>query len=255
MEKVAQASGEIEKLTTTKEPGEPQEVVVKRSALAEAFVTQSPEFVGQRDGHVDPALFSSGLRRGLSRQNRRRSIPGLADKKRAVSMVREIEVADLALPPHHHADQHRARHRGRDDGAFPGPAQPDHVGRMVAMLNFHSVPGALTGIICMTLGAVLSFDSLGYAMVFPASYLLIAILEGNFITPLVLGRSLTLNPGGHPDRAGVLGLDVGNFRDDPRRANPGDVQDILRSHRADVADWRVHELMKRSQRLYLSLTQ
>ena len=51
-----------------------------------------------------------------------------------------------------------------------------------------------TGIICMTLGAVLSFDSLGYAMVFPASYLILATLEGNFITPLVLGRSLTLNP-------------------------------------------------------------
>jgi len=54
--------------------------------------------------------------------------------------------------------------------------------------------GALTGIGCMTLGAVLSFDSLGYSLVFPASYLLLATLEGNFITPLVLGRSLTLNP-------------------------------------------------------------
>ena len=46
----------------------------------------------------------------------------------------------------------------------------------------------------MTLGAVLSFDSLGYALIIPASYLVIATLEGNFITPLVLGRSLTLNP-------------------------------------------------------------
>jgi predicted PurR-regulated permease PerM len=31
-------------------------------------------------------------------------------------------------------------------------------------------------------------------MVFAGSYLLLATLEGNFITPLVLGRSLTLNP-------------------------------------------------------------
>jgi predicted PurR-regulated permease PerM len=31
-------------------------------------------------------------------------------------------------------------------------------------------------------------------MVFPASYLVLAALEGNFITPMVLGRSLTLNP-------------------------------------------------------------
>ena len=48
--------------------------------------------------------------------------------------------------------------------------------------------------IAMTLGAVLSFDSLGYALIFPAAYLSIAILEGNFVTPMVLGRSLTLNP-------------------------------------------------------------
>jgi predicted PurR-regulated permease PerM len=67
-------------------------------------------------------------------------------------------------------------------------------GVLVATLNFIPYLGALTGIICMTLGAVLSFDSLGYAMIFPASYLIIATLEGNFITPLVLGRSLTLNP-------------------------------------------------------------
>jgi predicted PurR-regulated permease PerM len=67
-------------------------------------------------------------------------------------------------------------------------------GALVAVLNFIPFFGAFTGIICMTLGAVLSFDSLGYALLFPAAYLLIAALEGNFITPWVMGRSLTLNP-------------------------------------------------------------
>jgi len=46
----------------------------------------------------------------------------------------------------------------------------------------------------MTIGAVLSFDSLGYALIFPAVYLGFGTLEGNFITPWVMGRSLTLNP-------------------------------------------------------------
>ena len=67
-------------------------------------------------------------------------------------------------------------------------------GAMVAVLNFIPYLGALTGIICMTLGAVLSFDSMGYALLFPLSYLVLAALEGNFITPMVMGRSLTLNP-------------------------------------------------------------
>ena len=46
----------------------------------------------------------------------------------------------------------------------------------------------------MTIGAVLSFDSFGYALIFPAVYLFYGTLEGNFITPWVMGRSLTLNP-------------------------------------------------------------
>ena len=67
-------------------------------------------------------------------------------------------------------------------------------GVMVAVLNFIPYLGALTGIICMTLGAVLSFDSFSYALIFPAAYLILASLEGNFITPMVMGKSLTLNP-------------------------------------------------------------
>jgi predicted PurR-regulated permease PerM len=77
---------------------------------------------------------------------------------------------------------------------FLGLRNPVMWGVMVALLNYVPYLGALTGIVCMTLGAVLSFDSLSYAMLFPASYLALAVLEGNFITPFVLGRSLTLNP-------------------------------------------------------------
>src|SRR5439155_8095483 len=65
---------------------------------------------------------------------------------------------------------------------------------LVALLNFVPYVGAFTGICCMLLGALLSFDSLGFALIFPAVYLVLAMLEGNFITPLVMGRSLTLNP-------------------------------------------------------------
>src|SRR5437763_521548 len=75
-----------------------------------------------------------------------------------------------------------------------GLRNPVMWGVMVALLNFVPYLGALTGIICMTIGATLSFDSLGYALIFPAVYLAFGILEGSFITPWVMGRSLTLNP-------------------------------------------------------------
>jgi len=67
-------------------------------------------------------------------------------------------------------------------------------GVVVAVLNFVPYLGPLTGILCMTIGAGLSFDSLGYALIFPAVYLLFGAVEGSLVTPWVMGRSLTLNP-------------------------------------------------------------
>ena len=192
MEKVAQASGEIDKLTSTEEP-QAQTVVVKRDAFAESFLTQTPEFIAS--GVVMLILLYFLLAYdGVFLTKIVKAIPRLADKKRAVSMVREIEMQisrylltitliNIGLGIAVGAAVH-----------LLGLRNPIMWGVLVAVLNFIPYLGALAGIICMTLGAVLSFDSLGYAMVFPASYLIIATLEGNFVTPLVLGRSLTLNP-------------------------------------------------------------
>jgi len=192
MEKVAQASGEIEKLTTTTEP-KAQEVVVKRDALAESFLTQTPEFIASAVVMLILLYFLLAYD-GVFLTKIVKAIPRLADKKRAVSMVREIEMQisrylltitliNIGLGISVGITVH-----------FLGLRNPLMWGVLVALLNFIPYLGALAGIIFMTLGAVLSFDSLGYAMIFPASYLIIATLEGNFITPMVLGRSLTLNP-------------------------------------------------------------
>ena len=194
MEKVAEASGEIDKLTSPEQPLEKtQTVVVKRSAFAEAFVTQGPEFIASTTV-MFILLYFLLASDGVFLTKIIRITPRLGDKKRGVSIMREIEsqisrylltitLINIGLGIAVGTTVH-----------FLGLQNPIMWGVMVAVLNFIPYLGALTGIICMTLGAVLSFDSLGYAMIFPASYLIIAILEGNFITPWVLGRSLTLNP-------------------------------------------------------------
>jgi predicted PurR-regulated permease PerM len=121
-------------------------------------------------------------------------MPTLSDKKRAVAIAHEIEaqisrylftvtLINLCL----------GTAVGTAVGVL-GLPNPMMWGAMVAALNFIPYLGALTGIILMTLGAVLSFNSLGYALIFPAVYFVLATLEGNFITPFVVGRSLTLNP-------------------------------------------------------------
>jgi predicted PurR-regulated permease PerM len=194
IDKVAQATGEIDKLTTPEEPqAQPQAVVVKRSGFADMFFTQGPEFVASTVVMFILLYFLLAYD-GVFLNKIIRVTPRLGDKKRAVSIMREIEnqisrylltitLINIGLGISVGTTVH-----------FLGLQNPVMWGTMVAVLNFIPYLGALTGIICMTLGAVLSYDSLGYAMVFPASYLIIAILEGNFITPWVLGRSLTLNP-------------------------------------------------------------
>lgn len=194
IEQVAQATGELDKLTAPEASQEkPQTVVVKRSAFAEKFFTQGPEFIASTVVMFILLYFLLAYD-GVFLDKIIRVTPKLGDKKRAVSIMREIEsqisrylltitLINIGL--------------GISVGLtvyFLGLRNPIMWGAMVAVLNFIPYLGALTGIICMTLGAVLSYDSLGYAMIFPASYLLIAIIEGNFITPWVLGRSLTLNP-------------------------------------------------------------
>ncbi len=196
IDKVAQATGEIDKLTTPEEPvspTQPQTVVVKRSALAEVFFTQGPEFVASAVLMFILLYFLLAYD-GVFLAKIIRVMPRLGDKKKAVAMMRDVEA---------HISRYLLTITAINIGLgvavgatvhFLGLRNPIMWGVMVALFNYVPYLGALTGIICMTLGAVLSFDSLGYAMLFPASYLVIAILEGNFVTPFILGRSLTLNP-------------------------------------------------------------
>jgi predicted PurR-regulated permease PerM len=41
---------------------------------------------------------------------------------------------------------------------------------------------------------LVSFPSLGYALLPPVAFVALATLEGQFVTPTILGRRLTLNP-------------------------------------------------------------
>jgi predicted PurR-regulated permease PerM len=62
-----------------------------------------------------------------------------------------------------------------------------------ALLNFIPYIGAFAGIVMVALVSLISFDSLGYAVIPPLIYIAAAVIEGQFITPLLLGRRLELN--------------------------------------------------------------
>lgn len=67
-------------------------------------------------------------------------------------------------------------------------------GVMAALLNFIPYAGSFVTAAILTIVAFLTFDSLVAVLVVPTVFLLFTTIEGNFVTPMVLGRTLTLDP-------------------------------------------------------------
>lgn len=194
IEKVARASGAIENLATTKDAqAKTQTVEVKEHSLADKLVVQTPELAISALTMLILLYFLLAYD-GVFLAKLIKLMPTLSDKKRAVSIAHEIEgqvsryLFTITL-----INCCLGVAVGTAVG-FLGMPNPFMWGVMVAILNFIPYLGALTGIVLMTLAAMLSFPSASYALLFPAAYFILASLEGNFITPMVMGRSLTLNP-------------------------------------------------------------
>lgn len=66
-------------------------------------------------------------------------------------------------------------------------------GVAAAILNFLPYVGALISIVLVGIISLVSFDNLIYSLVAPAFILFVHIMEGQFLTPLLLGKRLELN--------------------------------------------------------------
>lgn len=66
-------------------------------------------------------------------------------------------------------------------------------GVAAALLNFLPYVGALCTILLVAAISIITFDSLSFALVAPAFVLLCNIIEGQFVTPLIVGRRLEIN--------------------------------------------------------------
>lgn len=75
-----------------------------------------------------------------------------------------------------------------------GMPNPVLWGVMAGVFNFVPYLGAIVGVGVVTLVALITFDTLSPVLVASGAYLLLTVIEGNIVTPLVLGRRLTLNP-------------------------------------------------------------
>jgi predicted PurR-regulated permease PerM len=67
-------------------------------------------------------------------------------------------------------------------------------GTLTALLNFAPYVGPITGILCMALVGVVAFDAPSKMLLPPAIFLTLHVLESQFVTPIILGKRLSISP-------------------------------------------------------------
>jgi predicted PurR-regulated permease PerM len=121
-------------------------------------------------------------------------LPRFDDKRRAVSMVTEIEdsISQYLLT----ITMMNAL-VGLLNGAavwLLGMPDPLLFGTLAFLLNYVPILGPITGVVIFFFVGVFSFPSIWQAFIPAAIYLGIHILEGETITPMLLARRFTLSP-------------------------------------------------------------
>ncbi|HEV2734218.1 MAG TPA: AI-2E family transporter, partial [Longimicrobiaceae bacterium] len=75
-----------------------------------------------------------------------------------------------------------------------GMPSPALWGALVALLELIPYLGALAMTVILFVAAITTFDSVGHALLPPAVFLLINVIQANFVSPVLFGHRLALNP-------------------------------------------------------------
>ena len=189
-----QATEMIEKVTAL-ETGAPKRrlVELKGPSLGGTLIGITTEFLGSFIATIILLYFllASG---DLFLEKLVKVLPTFSDKKRAVQIVRDIE---KSISTHLVTVTCINACLGTAIGFsmyFLGMPNPILWGVMGGILNFIPYAGSIVGIVIFTLAAALTFVQLGWIFLVGATYGILSALEGTLLTPMILGKRLTLNP-------------------------------------------------------------
>jgi len=192
VEQVTRTAEQVEAATEVAKEG-PQEVVVRGPRLSERlFGTTQSLLTGAMEMII--LLYFLLAAGDLFLQKLIKVLPLLKDKKKAVAIARETEasistylftlaVVNLCL------------------GMVVALVMllikmPNALlwGALAALAEFIPYLGATAMLATLTMAGLITFPDLSHALLVPAAYLAVNLIQANFVTPAVLGRRLTLNP-------------------------------------------------------------
>ena len=191
-EKIMQISHQLEGLTETSQEPDVQKVVLAQSGiLSSAAGNVLSAGTGITIVFVlSLFLLASGT---MFYEKIIQSFTSLSEKKRALRVVYDVEreishyLLTVAVI---NAGLGTVIGLGLWGLGMPNPLV---WGAAAALLNFLPYVGALMTILLVTVIALISFDSISFALLAPAFVLLCDIVEGQFVTPMVVGRRLEIN--------------------------------------------------------------
>jgi predicted PurR-regulated permease PerM len=193
VEQVQQAGEALSKLTEPESGTTPVARVIEGSPLGSLIFSQTTEFL--IEGGATLVLLYFLLASGdLFLRKLVIVLPRFHDKKRAVEIARQIQ-SDMSHFVFTVATINLVFGILVGIGLhFLGMPNPALWGVMVSVLNFIPFLGHAVSFAVIALVALLTHDSFGAAILPPLLFLVLAVLEGNVITPAILARRLTLNP-------------------------------------------------------------
>lgn len=189
---VSEASEQIDRMTGSEKNGGVV-VTIKEDSLTEIVFSQTPIFIGGVVSTILLMFFLLAFGDAMLRATVE-AAPRLDEKRRFVEIARTLEssvsryiitvtVINVCL--------------GIAVGGLLfmlGFENPILWGVIATGLNYVPYLGALVGVALLTLASIGSAASMPDALIYPAVYLACTVTEGNFITPIVLGRSFSVNP-------------------------------------------------------------
>ena len=192
IEVVRDASKEVEDITSDDGGSRAQEVIIKQPSLLDNAVSTATSLAGTIA--VALVLASFLLASGdLFYIKLVQSFKSMTGKKRALAAVYDIErkvsryLFTIAL-----INAGLGTLIGVAVGAL-GLDYPYIWGVAAFLLNFVPYLGGFVGTLLIGAYSIVFFDSLSYALLVPAAYQILTSVEGQFVTPMLVGRRLEMN--------------------------------------------------------------
>ena len=190
LQPVIQASEQIDGMAKNANPS--SEVVLKEGGILSAVAETTPRIIGQIGFTLALMMFliSSG---DLFYEKLVRIMPTIKDKRRAITLAKSIEES---VSVYFITITLINAGLGISIGlALWALGMPDPIlfGIAAFLLNYIPFVGAIIGVSIAFLIGVLTFDTLPMALLPTFAYFGLTAVEGQIITPMLVGRSLRLN--------------------------------------------------------------